>query len=132
MKDKNPPAKPMSSKRQAILAQAFAQLRKSRAKIDPNILSKIRSIVSGSSELMNKLGVTEPPKADIEHDMPLSQKPPVAEVREPVKVTPKEPVDKQGYEAVDQAKNMEIMAKLMQLKPDGRDDIKAVIDKASK
>jgi hypothetical protein len=130
VKDKKPPVKPMSSKRQAILAQAFAQLRKSRAKIDPNILSKIRSIVSGSSDLMKKLGVTQLPKSD--HDMPLSQKQPAVDTEKSVKSMPKKPVEKQGYEAIDQAKNMEIMAKLMQLKPDGRDDIKAVIDKVEK
>jgi hypothetical protein len=130
---KDTPSKPrtISAKRQAILAMAFAQLRKSRAMIDPSILSKIRRIVSGSPDIMKKLGVTDLPKA--EQDMPLSQKQPALETKAKVsRPKPKKVAEKQGNEAVDQAKNMEIIAKLMQLNPDGREGIKAVIKKAGK
>lgn len=130
-----PGERKISAKRQAILAGAFAQLRKSRAKIEPTILQKIRDIVSGSPELMKTLGVTDTPKKEpkmtADEDMPLSSKAaPKTAIDE--KVAEHKPKEKGGYEAVDQGKNMEVMAKLMELSPDNRDNIKAVIKKNQK
>jgi hypothetical protein len=121
-----PGARKITAKRQAILAGAFAQLRKSRAKIEPTILQKIRDIVNGSPEIMKKLGVNEKDNKKSDEDMPLSAKKPDAE---PKKAQPKSAQKKSSYEKIDQAKNMEVMAKLMELSPDNRDNIKAVIKK---
>lgn len=109
--------KPMTAKRQAILAGAFAQLRLSRKKIDPKILDKIRNIVKSSPALMKTLGFTsadQPRDQDV--DMPLSAK--------------GAPKTEEGAEKIDQAKNMEVMAKLMELSPDNREAIKKVIKKS--
>lgn len=121
--------KPLTEKRRKILEIAFAQLRKSRAAIDPKVLSKIRRIVASSPDIMKKLGVAEDLNPD--QDMPLSskasQKKPEPQVKaEKVKTAVKET----EHETVDQARNMEVMAKLMALKPSGKDKIKSVIKKA--
>ncbi|HPF78733.1 MAG TPA: hypothetical protein PLF01_05495, partial [Alphaproteobacteria bacterium] len=100
------------------------------------VLSKIRRIVAGSPELMKKLGLTEKLTPNPDESMPLSKKVDARKGHEPI-VEPK--IDKtvkpkvrdDGYEEVDQAKNMEVMAKLMALNPEGRDLIKAAIKKAS-
>lgn len=114
----------MTAKRQAILAGAFAQLRLSKKKIDPKILEKIRNMVKSSPALMKTLGFRGEGKAD--DDMPLSAKQPQKEAR-----TKTDKVEKQGgSEKIDQAKNMEVMAKLMELSPDNREAIKKVIKKS--
>ena len=119
----NKPRK-MTAKRQAILAGAFAQLRLSKKKIDPQILEKIRNMVKSSPALMKTLGFKGAEKAD--EDMPLSAKQPQREAR-----TKTDKVEKQGgSEKIDQAKNMEVMAKLMELSPDNREAIKKVIKKS--
>ena len=105
--------KPMSAKRQKILDHAFEQLRKTRAGMDPKLLNRIRRIIAGSPVLMRGLGVET--------------------VEEPVVAAPPKPepiVKKPDHEIVDQAKTMEVMAKLMALNPDGIEQIKSVIKKA--
>ena len=122
--------KPLTEKRRKILDKAFAQLRKSRAAIDPKVLSKIRRIVASSPAIMKKLGIADDLKPD--EDMPLSSK--VAQkqtVEKPDKKTSgSEETITQESETVDQARNMEVMAKLMALKPSGKDKIKSAIKKA--
>lgn len=123
-----PGARKITAKRQAILAGAFAQLRQSRAKVEPAILQKIRDFVSSSPEIMKKLGVSDQQSKKEDKDMPLSAK---------VKSSNKESAaphsqEKKAYESIDQAKNMEVMVKLMELSPDNRDNIKAVIKKNQK
>ena len=122
--------RPMSAKRQKILAEAFAQLRKARSKVDPSVLSKIRQIVKNSPDLMKKLGFSNETK--VNEDMPLSTKgradPPVT----PSKLKAPKAESDGLYEKIDQEKNMEIMAKLMQLNPESKEGIKAVIQKAGK
>lgn len=135
------PQTPISAKRQKILSDAFTQLRKARAKIDPSVLDKIREIVAGSPALMRKLGlgakmppVVEKPQAAPDAAMPLSSKsskPAYHELQEK-KSPPKQVETKGGYEETDQAKHMEIMARLMQLNPAVREDIKAAIKKAGR
>lgn len=115
--------KPITEKRKKILEMAFAQLRKSRAAIDPKILSKIRRIVASSPAIMQKLGVTDHLQPD--EDMPLSTKVKVEE-----KQQKSEPITAKDNEKIDQARNMEVMAKLMALKPSGKDKIKSAIKKA--
>lgn len=135
-----PPEAPITAKRQKILDKAFAQLRKSRAKIDPNVLNKIRRMIAGNPAMMEKLGVgdTLQPKETSNKtsksaDMPLSGKAPAAPIvkkAEPKKQPKKAKDIQEGYEEVDQAKTMEIMAKLMALNPNGKEDIKQVIKKS--
>jgi hypothetical protein len=118
-------SRPVTAQRQKILDKAFAQLRKARGEMDPKLLSKIRRMIAGSPEMMKSLGVTEtlaPAPA-----APLKAAPVVAK-NSPVKREEKV----SGTEKVDQAKNMEIMAKLMALSPDNREQIKSVIKKAEK
>lgn len=132
-------SKPISARRQKILDKAFAQLRKSRAAMDPSLLKKIRRIIAGNPEIMKKLGVDETLAPD--QDMPLSSKGAVkplpsqtvkAEAATPTKAKSQIKQGNKNYEEVDQAKTMEVMAKFMTLNPDGRDKIKSIIDKAGK
>lgn len=88
--------------REAILDKAFKQWRKSKSLIDPLILQKIRHVIARHPKIMKALGV----KAE---DVPTYQK---------------------DVEVVDPARTMEIMAKLMELKPEGREKIKSAIKKA--
>ncbi len=89
-------------KRDALLERALHQLKKSKSLIDPHILQKIRQFIGKNPKLMKSLGVKP-------HDIPDHKK---------------------DVEVIDQAKTMEIMAKLMELKPEGREQIKAEIKKA--
>lgn len=146
MKSPIPEKHPMTAKRRAILEGAFAQLRISRAKIDPGILSKIRQIIAKSPEIMSKLGVGGNLKSKLDEDMPLSAKQPPSTQKNP-RVEPKQPeVQKkqaaqkqqkntskveEDYEKIDQAKTMEVMAKLMAINPDNKENIKSAIKKAS-
>lgn len=145
MDSDNHGSNPVSAKRQKILDVAFAQLRKSRAAMDPSLLKKIRRIIAGSPEMMKKLGVDETLAPD--QDMPLSSKGAEkprenqenrenlvqrAPTPQPSAAPKAKKEVKEGYEAIDQEKNMEIMAKLMNLNPDGRSKIKSVIEKAGK
>ncbi len=121
----------ISVKRKKILEMAFAQLRKSRAAMDPKVLSKIRRLVASSPDIMKKLGVTEALKPD--DSMPLSGKGTVKEAKaptKPMKAVKSTKAPREGYESVDQEKNMEVMAKLMALNPKRRDKIKSAIKKA--
>jgi len=131
-----PASAPISAKRQKILDKAFAELGKSRAAMDPKLLSKIRRMVASSPEVMKKLGLTETLKPD--EDMPLSNKgsnKTISKLKETQKeasaVSQKKSHSDQSYESVDQEKNMEVMAKLMALNPKGRDLIKSAIKKAT-
>lgn len=133
MKDAPSPSRPLTAKRQQILAKAFEQLIASRAKIDPMILKKIRQIVGSNPLLMKKLGLSEAPKGD--QSMPLSAKKPVTQEYKPPelkKTSAPAPKKDDEYEQIDQAKNMEIMAKLMEINPKSREGIKAMIEKAGK
>lgn len=133
MEENHPIAQPMTAKRQKILEKAFAQLRKSRAAMDPKILSRIRRFVASSPEIMKSLGLTESLKPD--EDLPLSSKGLEKKSQETqkkleTKVSQKSPPRIKGnYEAVDQEKNMEVMAKLIALNPDKSEKIKSVIKK---
>lgn len=98
--------RPLSAKRQKILEQALAQLRKTRAGMDPKVLNRIRRIIAGSPELMKGFGVEQVPEL------------------EPVKASAAP-----DREMIDQAKTMEVMAKLMALNPDGKEKIKSAIKK---
>ncbi len=120
-------ARKMTARRQAILAGAFAQLRKSRKAIEPGILQKIRDIVSGSPEIMKKLGVTDAPKDKIDEDMPLSSKTSQAPHKEEAKKPTKTAKAKSDYEVIDQEKNMDVVAKLMELSPDNKENIKSLL-----
>lgn len=134
--DKTASKKKMTARRQAILAGAFAQLRKSRKSIEPGILQKIREFVSGSPEIMQTLGVNDVPDKKADESMPLSSK----SAAKPIEKTPvkqERPISqpqnsKAGYETIDQEKNMDIVAKLMELSPDNRENIKSVLKKNQK
>lgn len=121
MKGDKGTSRPMTEKRQKILDQAFEQLRKARAKMDPKVLSSIRRVIAGSPEIMKKLGLNENLK-------PAEAKP----EKKPVPKPKNPPKAEEGYEKIDQSKNMEVMAKLMALSPDDKEKIKSAIKKASK
>lgn len=121
-------AKPVSAKRQKILDSAMAQLRKTRAQMDPKVLGKIRSLIAGNPKIMKRLGIDSvPPEQGV--GKPQSQMPKEKEVKpQPIRREPAQPkVEGKGAEKVDQAKNMEVVAKLMALKPSEIENIKAVL-----
>lgn len=130
MEDSSKSGRPMTPKRQKILDKAFAQLRKARGEMDPKLLSKIRRMIAGSPEMMKSLGVTESlePAPVNKHPEKISR--PVEAPRVPPAQKPAKEVE--SHEAVDQAKNMEVMAKLMALNPDNKERIKSAIKKAEK
>ena len=130
----------MTAKRQKILALAMMQLKKTRAQMDPTILKKIRDIISNNPKVMKSLGIDEmPQEAPKEKVAAQRLKPslkPVenAQVKKEsaVKVAePAAPVDTQTTspksEKIDQGKNLETIAKLMQLKPSEIKNIKSVL-----
>ncbi len=145
--EESPDAKPkISKKRQKILEKAFAQLRKARGQMDPALLKNIRRMIAGSPDMMKKLGVgddlkpeqAKSPKAP-SPSKPAHTKPPTPKVQEQrqqqqqqLKVDKSAASDEKAakHEKIDQAKNMEVMAKLLELNPDGRDKIIATIKKA--
>ena len=129
----------MTAKRQKILALAMMQLKKTRAQMDPTILKKIRDIISNNPKVMKSLGIDEmPEEAPKEKVMEKRLKPSLKSVEKPpvqkvsvVKVEPAAPVDTEATspksEKVDQDKNLETIAKLMQLKPSEIKNIKSVL-----
>lgn len=129
-----PPTKPVNAKREKIMELAMAQLKKTRAQMDPKVLGKIRSIIAGNPKIMKGLGISEmpveAPKPTPPHEsfkvMPPISAPKVEIPKESIKV--EKPPEK--MEKIDQAKNMEVMAKLMALKPSEIENIKAVLLKA--
>lgn len=125
MQGDNPAKRPMTAKRQKILDKALAQLRKSRGEMDPKILNKIRRIIAGSPDIMKSLGVTDELKPKEKASKAAAK--PKAQPKPTVK---KKQASGEGYEAVDQAKNMEVMAKLMALNPNNKEMIKSAIKKA--
>lgn len=78
---------------------AMAQLKKTRAQMDPAILKKIRRIIAANPKIMRGLGVDKMPEENKE-------------------------------EKIDQAKNMDTIAKLMALKPSEIKNIKEVLLKS--
>lgn len=122
-KPSNPPSKPLTAKRKKVLDVAMAQLKKTRAQMDPSILKKIRSIIEGNPKIMKGLGIDKMPE-----DKVLVQREPV---EKPARAKPKVVDDTaKGYEKIDQAKNMDVIAKLMALKPSEIENIKAVLLKS--
>lgn len=91
-----------NTKREAILAKAFKQWRHSRSLIDPAVLTKIRETIAKHPLIMKALGVKK-------EEIPQTDK---------------------DVEVVDQGKTMEIMAKLMEIKPEGKEQIKSAIKEA--
>ncbi len=110
--------KPITAKRQKILDSAMAQLRKTRAQMDPKILGKIRSLVESNPKIMKILGVDSVPQEEPKVE-PVKETKPAAEVQVSQ--------ENSGAEKIDQARNMEVMAKLMALKPSEIENIKAVL-----
>lgn len=99
----------------------MAQLKKTRAQIDPTILRKIRSIIAGNPKIMKGLGVDKMPEEEKLEARPVK---PLVEAGH--KIT-QGVAEADGAEKIDQSKNMETMAKLMALKPSEIDNIKAVL-----
>ncbi len=126
--------KPISVKRQKILDTAMAQLKKTRAQMDPNLLGKIRSFIASNPKIMKGLGIDEVPAEESLKPMVMAVKP-RPKAASPKKDSEPKAVKKQqkavdsegGLEKIDQAKNMEVMAKLMALKPSEVENIKAVL-----
>ena len=107
--------------------------------MDPTILKKIRDIISNNPKVMKSLGIDEMPEEApkekvaaqrLKPSLKPVEKPPVQKVSA-VKVEPAAPVDTEATspksEKVDQGKNLETIAKLMQLKPSEIKNIKSVL-----
>ena len=131
---------PITPERQKILDKALAQLRKSRAAIDPAILNKIRRFIAGSPALMAQLGVDESlsPQEEAagapqEHKKSAMRKadgnPEKVSSKSPPKPSQDTSARHDGAEPVDQAKMMDVMAKFMDMRPDNKEQIKSVIKK---
>ena len=116
MADNVPDDKP-SKKRQMILDNALRIMRRKRETMDKSVLSMIKDMVTSNPALSKALGY------EMDKDMPLSKKPKQEKPVAPEKVQ---------EEMVDQGNNMEVLAKLMQLNPQGKDKVKAVIKKSTK
>ena len=143
--DKPAGAKPMSAKRQKIMEIAMAQLKKTRAQMDPSVLKKIRSIIAENPKVMKGLGIDKMPeekeaKAVEPHPKAVSQKAMNIETllnkvksdkeRKAAQAPEKQVIEpRKGEEKIDQSKNMDVLAKLMQLKPSEIENIKSVIFK---
>ncbi|MCI5060438.1 MAG: hypothetical protein MRY79_05125 [Alphaproteobacteria bacterium] len=110
---------PITEKRQKILDKALAQLRKSRAMMDPKIINKIRRLIAGSPALMKQLGVDETLQAEekVKKQPEVPKAPKVQKTKKP------------DSEPVDQAKMMDVMAKFMDMKPESKEQVKSVIKK---
>lgn len=158
----NPPSKPLTEKRQKILALAMAQMKKTRAQMDPNILKKIRGIIASNPKIMKGLGIDKMPedkaeektKEKVERKAPVQQavkkditktggnhpliKPekPAPKVAKSVGASQNPQVKKEGAKKatkageevkIDKAHNMEVLSKLMALKPSEIENIKSVL-----
>lgn len=134
MEDQPPKTPQITEKRQRILDKAFEVMRKARGQMDPAVIYKIRRMIASSPEIMKKLGVEDDlkpkqspspaPKADN-----FSQKKQTAAPKQ-TRQPQRSETDKN--ETINQQKNMEVMAKLLALKPQGKDRIIETIKKASK
>ena len=117
-------AKPLTAKRKQILEKAMAQLKKTRAQMDPTVLGKIRSIIASNPKVMKGLGLDKMP---VEEGGKLHSRPQkeVADKRRGQQDTQ----EKATEEIIDPAHNQEVIAKLMQLKPSEVENIKKVLMK---
>ncbi len=127
-----PPSKPMTAKRQKILELAMAQLKKTRAQMDPNVLGKIRAIIASNPKVMKGLGLDKMPQDRDSHapQAVLQEKThgapaPMSENKEPRSALARLSENKE--EKIDQAHNQEVIAKLMQLKPAEIKNIKKIL-----
>jgi len=115
----NPPndesAKPVTKERQKILDDAMMQLQKTRKEMDPTIFTKIRAIMTKNPKVMQALGLSKMPNQKIAD----SDKNKVLE-------------NSGESEKIDQAKNLDIIAKFMTIKPSGKEDVKNLVQKKLK
>ena len=133
--EEQPPKTPqITEKRQRILDKAFEAMRKARGQMDPAVIHKIRRMIASSPEIMKKLGVEDDLKPKRSTPMtPKAVNPPKekqAAAPQQTQQPPRSEADKN--ETINQQKNMEVMAKLLALKPQGKDKIIETIKKASK
>ncbi len=106
----------ISKERQKLLDQAFIELRKAQSKMNPVFLEKIRNLVRNSPALIDKLGLK---KSEIQ-----TQKN-KGEDKNPQQKAPQKP----DYEKIDQSKNMDVIAKMLEMNPDKKDIIKELLKK---
>lgn len=102
----------ISSQREKIVNDALAELRKVQGKMNPKFLKKIRDLVKNSPALIEKLGLK---KSEIPQSKAQVAKPPVKHEKP------------SGYEKIDQAKNMDVVSKLLELNPDKKEMIKKLL-----
>ncbi len=140
--DKKPANKTHGLSRQKIIEMALAQLRKKRAETDPKILNIIRDKILSSPALMTKLGLeaehTQKPviektpslkqgevlkelgtKETVSEDQErlLSHVKHIVKAQKSSKANVK-PLHKPQHEKVDKKKTLEMISKLMKIKPD--------------
>lgn len=97
--------KPPSSKRTLIKGNALRIFKRKQADMDQGLLKKIRDTIFGNPFLRKQFGIAEEGRQSVQKD------------------------SKQDAEAiaVNKAHNMEVLAKLMAIKPESRGQIKEAI-----
>jgi len=131
VKDGLPPNKrELTPQRAKILEKAFQELRAARGKMNPAFLAKIRDMVVNNPSMIKALGLK---KTEVEN---MSKETVVATVKaadkkleQPQKETKpqQQPVRQNQYEKIDQAKNMDVLSKLLEINPDKKDMIKKML-----
>jgi len=133
----NPPndeQKPVSAKRQKILDDAMAQLKKTRNEMDPTIFGKIRNIIAKNPKMMKALGISELPNQEPKELQPKAKPKPQSQPEAVTVEAGKANVNKVNKvdEKIDQEKNLDIIAKFMTIKPSGKEGVKSMIEKSMK
>lgn len=106
---------PITKERQKLLDHAFVELRKAQGKMNPVFLEKIRNLVRNSPVLIEKLGLK---KNDI-------AKP---EITSKNKTKDKNLSQKDSdFEKIDQSKNMDVIAKMLEMNPDKKEIVKKLL-----
>lgn len=101
----------VSRKRKLILENALRIMRRKRESMDKSLLSAIKDMVTSNPALSKALGYEA--KAEAKQAKPAT-------------------TEQKQEEIVDQGHNMEVLAKLMELNPQSKDQVKAVIKKSTK
>jgi len=117
----------ITAKRKLLLDNALRLMRRKRNTMEqdtPGMLDQIKSIVVKNPKVATALGFKEQGEQKKEQEKMTAPAP--APPPTPTQTQNTAKVEKKA-ETIDQAHNMEVLAKLMTLKPDGRDNIKKLL-----
>jgi len=125
--ENNKDQRQISAKRQKIVDDALVELRKAQKKINPKFLKKIREMVKNSPALIEKLGLkkSEIPQDENKH----SQQEILSSSLNSAQPKVIQKQDKKDFEKIDQAKNMDVVSKLLEMNPDKKEMIKKLLSK---